>query len=144
MIACIGGCIGFAIVANCRGWIILYSGIGALITRVTYLISLKLADGNYFTATLMAACGAAFFANLLSLIINTPPSIFLTTFILPVIPSSTLYLTVYAIIMDDRLSYHENGRRLFLVCVAIALGFIIVEVMFKYGIMILRKLKQES
>lgn len=136
LIGSIGGCIGFAIIFNCRGRVLVLTGLGAGLTLAIYRLTLHITDGNYFTATLMAACGAAVFANIIAILIKTPPTVFMTTCIFPLIPGASLYQTVYAIIMDDRMSYHANGRKLFLVCVAIALGFIIVEVVFKYGRML--------
>ena len=41
--------------------------------------------------------------------------------------------------MDDRIGYHEYGRRIFLVCIAISLGYIIVEVLYKYSKVITKK-----
>ena len=132
IIASIGGCVGFAVGVNCRGWVLVVSGVGAALTQFAHMMTLDLADGNYFTATLIAACFAAFYANISGLTIKTPPTIFLTTCVLPLLPGPELYRLVYAIIMDDGIGYHENGRRLFLICIAIALGYIIVEVIFKY------------
>ena len=136
MIATIGGCLGFAVCANCRGRVLIVSWIGAALTRTEFVITLDMADGNYFTATLAAAFFAALFSYGCGMVRKRPPTIFLTTCILPLLPGSQLYLLVYAIIMDDRLSFQENGRSLFLICIAIALGCIIVEVLFKYGRML--------
>ena len=132
LIASIGGTIGFAIVFNCRGRVLIIAGIGTALTLGAYLVSYDLANGNYFTATLLAACFAAVFANVSAFAFKTSPTAFLTMCIYPMLPGSELYRLVYSIIMDDRVGYHEHGRKIFLICMAIALGCIIVEVLYKY------------
>ena len=139
MIASVGGCVGFAIIFNCRGRVLIIVGIGAALTRSAYIVMLSLADGNYFTATLVAACFAAVYANVSGYAVKTPPTVFLTMCVYPLLPGAALYRLIYSIIMDDRIGYHEYGRRIFLVCIAISLGYIIVEVLYKYSKVITKK-----
>lgn len=132
MIGSIGGCIGCAILYNCRGRILLFTGIGAAMTRITYLLMISMAPDQYFPATLVAACVLAFYANVVAFFTKSPPTTFLTMCVYPLLPGNAFYLTVYAIIMNDHASFQMNGRYVFLVCIAIALGYIIIEVLFKY------------
>lgn len=142
MLASIGGCVGFAVRVNCRGRVLILSVAGAALSRVAYLLTMDLTEHNYFTATLMAACFAGMFANLCGLAIGRPPTIFLTTCVLPLLPGLELYRLVYAIITNDQAGFSDNGRTLFLIIIAISLGYIIIEVIFKYGSIIFEKKRE--
>ena len=132
IIASILGGVGFAVVFNCKGRTLVLSGLGVAATYLTYRFIDNLTSGNYFLATLVAACVAAFFANVVAYVIGSPPSIFLTTCVCPLLPGGSFYQTLYAIIVNDKASYSEHGRMVLLICIAIALGYIIIEVLFKY------------
>ena len=124
--------IEMAIKGEAPAWAFLLKIIFTALTLGAYPLSYDMANGNYFTATLLAACVAAVFANVSAFAFKTSPTAFLTMCIYPMLPGSELYRLVYSIIMDDRVGYHEHGRKIFLICMAIALGYIIVEVLYKY------------
>lgn len=132
LIASIAGAVGFAVVFHCKGRVLLFTSIGVAATYLAYRFVANLTNEDIFLATLFAACVAAFFANVVAFVIKTPPSVFLTTCVCPLLPGSSFYQALYAIIMSDSASFNEHGRTVLLVCVAIALGYIIIEVLFKY------------
>lgn len=138
--SCTFGCIGFALLFGARGRIIALTAVGAALTWSIDLLVKGLLDGNYFAATLAAACFAAFFSNAIGKITRIPATAFLMTAVFPLIPGSCMYRTVYAAIMDDSAMLHSQGRQLILICLAISLGYIIIEVLYKYTTIIKRKL----
>lgn len=142
LIASIAGAVGFAVVFHCKGRVLIFTSLGVAATYLTYRFIAGLTNEDVFMATLVAACVAAFFANVVAFIVKTPPSVFLTTCVCPLLPGSSFYQTLYAIIMSDSASFNEHGRTVLLVCVAIALGYIIIEVLFKYTRVIKRCLRR--
>ncbi|MBQ9272965.1 MAG: threonine/serine exporter family protein [Mogibacterium sp.] len=134
---CTIGSVGFALLLGAKGRTVLLSGIGAAGTWIVYLLVNDFMDGNYFAAALAAACYVAFYSNAVSKVRGIPSSVFLITAIFPLVPGSYLYRAVVAAILDEVDVQHSQVRHLLLVCLAISLGYILMEVLYKYW----RKLK---
>lgn len=81
-----------------------------------------------FLATLVAAVFVAFYAFIMSRINRAPSTIFLTASVFPLIPGPNLYYMMYGCVSKDvELAFGEMIV-LFATCLAIAFGFIIVDV----------------
>ena len=81
-----------------------------------------------FLATLVAAVFVAFYAFFMSRINKAPSTIFLTASVFPLIPGPNLYYMMYGCVSKDiNLAFGEM-MVLFATCLAIAFGFIIVDV----------------
>ena len=127
LISCTVACIGFALWFKIRGRQVLYSGIGAFFTWGIYIVVYDLRPSN-FLATLVAAVFVAFYAFFMSRINKAPSTIFLTASVFPLIPGPNLYYMRYGCVSKDiNLAFGEM-MVLFATCLAIAFGFIIVDV----------------
>ncbi len=127
LISCTVACIGFAFWFKIRGRQVLYSGIGAFFTWGIYILVYDLRPSN-FLATLVAAVFVAFYAFFMSRINKAPSTIFLTASVFPLIPGPNLYYMMYGCVSKDiELAFGEM-MVLFATCLAIAFGFIIVDV----------------
>ena len=112
-ISCTAACVGFALWFNVKGKQVLFCGIGAFCTWGMYVIS----DGilhNYFQSV------CAF----------------------PLVPGNNLYFVMYAMVMDMPKETASEGKQLVLTCLGIAMGFMVIEIVNKYGTLFYRKLKK--
>lgn len=127
LISCTIACIGFAMWFKIRGRQIVYSGIGAFFTWGIYIVVFALEPSNFF-ATLTAAVFVAFYAFIMSRINKAPSTIFLTASVFPLIPGPNLYYMMFGCVSSDSSLAFGEMFVLMETCLAIALGFIIVDV----------------
>lgn len=127
LVSCTIACIGFALWFKIRGWQVVYSGIGAFFTWAIYIAVFALRPSN-FLATLVASVFVAFYAFVMSRVNKAPSTIFLTASVFPLIPGPNLYYMMYGCVTKDiNLAFGEMIV-LFATCLAIAFGFIVVDV----------------
>ena len=131
LFTCTVACFGFAILYDLKGKKAYMCALGAFITWISYLVCYKFVPIN-FTATLFAAAMCGIFARISAKIAKTPASIFLTISVFPVIPGATLYYAMYGFVTANREFALAKSLDLILTCAAIVLGFMIVEVIYKY------------
>ena len=127
LISCTVACIGFALWFKIRGRQVIYSGIGAFFTWGIYIAVYAVRPSN-FLATLVAAVFVAFYAFIMSRINRAPSTIFLTASVFPLIPGPNLYYMMYGCVSKDIDLAFGEMIVLFATCLAIAFGFIIVDV----------------
>lgn len=125
------GCIGFAMWFRIRGKQVFYSGIGSLVTWITYLV-VNHFTGNYFMSVMVGAMFVAAYAHIMARVNRAPATIFLTASVFPLIPGGRLYYTMYYVVMGEMELAKHDGNILLLTCVGIAVGFIVVEIFNKY------------
>ena len=139
LISCTIACTGFAWWFKIRGRQVLYTSVGAFFTCAIYLVVFELEPSN-FLATLLASIFVAFYAFIMSRINKAPSTIFLTASVFPLIPGPNLYYMMYGCVSRDMEMAFSETVVLLATCLAIAFGFIIVDVVSR-GIM--RGLKRE-
>lgn len=127
LISCTIACIGFAMWFKIRGWQVVYSGIGAFFTWAIYLAVFEVRPSN-FLATLVASVFVASYAFVMSRVNKAPSTIFLTASVFPLIPGPNLYYMMYGCVSKDVNLALSEMLVLFTTCLAIAFGFIIVDV----------------
>lgn len=127
LLSCTVACTGFAFWFKIRGRQVIYSGIGAFFTWGIYLVVYHFEPSNFF-ATLVAAVFVAFYAFIMSRINKAPSTIFLTASVFPLIPGPNLYYVMYGCISRDIPMAFSETVVLLATCLAIAFGFIIVDV----------------
>lgn len=139
LISCTIACTGFAWWFKIRGRQVIYSGIGAFMTWGIYLIAYEWKPSNFF-ATLLASVFVAFYAFFMSRINKAPSTIFLTASMFPLIPGPNLYYMMYGCLDKNVEMVFNETVVLGETCLAIAFGFIIVDVVSRS---IMRRLKKE-
>ena len=139
LISCTIACTGFAWWFKIKGRQVLYTSVDAFFTWAIYLVVFELEPSN-FLATLLASIFVAFYAFIMSRINKAPSTIFLTASVFPLIPGPNLYYMMYGCVSRDMEMAFSETVVLLATCLAIAFGFIIVDVASR-GIM--RTLKRE-
>ena len=135
LLMCTVACFGFAILYNLKGMKAYMCAVGAFVTWISYLIFFEFYPYS-FVATMFASAMCGIFARIAARIAKTPTSIFTTISVFPVIPGATLYYTMYGFVTANREFALAKALELVLTCTAIVLGFMVVEIIYKY---ILRK-----
>lgn len=131
MISCGLASMGFALLFKAAVKQSLYAGIGGMINCGCYLLVLQLSD-NYFAAVLAGATFVAGYAFVMSRIHKAPATIFLTTSIMPVIPGATLFYMMHGFVQKDFAMAAHQTFVLAETCLAIAFGFLLVEITTRY------------
>lgn len=131
LISCTAACVGFGIWFKVRGIQVVFSGIGAFFTWLVYAL---LYDAGYsnFLATLVAAVFVALFAQVMARVNKAPATIFQTVSVFPLVPGPNLYYMMYGIVMENFDMAKSEAVTLVVTCLGIALGFIVVEILNKY------------
>lgn len=131
LIACTIGCIGFALLFKVKGKQVFYSGIGAFITWITYMIVYDHTE-NLFLANMAGAIFVAGYANVMARVNKAPTTIFLSASVFPLIPGARLYYMMYNIVLENSKEAVVHAKALVITCLAIAVGYIVVEIFNKY------------
>ena len=131
LISCTIACTGFALWFKIRGRQVLYSSVGAFFTWAIYLLVFYLRPSN-FLATLVASVFVGFFAFIMSRINKAPSTIFLTASVFPLIPGPNLYYVMYGCVSRNINMAFSETLVLISTCLAIAFGFIIVDMVSRY------------
>lgn len=139
LISCTIACTGFALWFKIKGWQVLYSGVGAFFTWGIYVLVYEIAPSN-FLATLVGAVFVAFYAFIMSRINKAPSTIFLTASVFPLIPGPNLYYMMYGYVSSNSELASGEAAILLETCLAIALGFLIEDVVSR---MIMHALKRD-
>ncbi len=131
IVFCVLGCVGFAVWFNIKGKQVVYSGIGALITWLTYLVVYEPTQSP-FIATMIGAMFVAGYANIMARVNKAPTTIFLIASVLPLIPGAHMYYMLYDIVMATTAEALVEARLMLLPCLGIAVGFLVIEILNKY------------
>lgn len=135
LISCTAACVGFAYWFNVKGIQVFYSGVGAFLTWLVYALLYEQGAGN-FEATLVGAIFVGLYAQVMARVNKAPATIFQTICAFPLVPGPNLYYMMYGIVMEMHDVARSEAFTLVETCLGIALGFIVVEILDKY---ILRK-----
>lgn len=136
--SCTVACVGFALWFKIKGRQVVFSGIGAFFTWTIYLVVYAVRPSN-FAATLVASVFVAFYAFIMSRVNKAPSTIFLTASVFPLIPGPNLYYMMYGFVTRDLTLALDETIVLLATCLAIAFGFIIVDVVSRGIIYLLDK-----
>ena len=131
LISCGVASMGFALVfkaALCQSF---WAGVGGLINCGCYLVVLHF-YGNNLAAVMAGATFVAAYAYVMSRIHKAPATIFLTTSIMPVIPGATLFYMMHGMVQRDYVMAKQQTLLLGQTCMAIAFGFLLVEIAMRY------------
>lgn len=122
---------GFALVFKAAVKQSFYAGIGGAVNCACYLL-VKYLGGNDFAAVMAGAAFVAAYAYRMSRVHRAPATIFLTTSIMPVIPGATLFYMMHGFVQSDYGMASQQTILLAQTCLAVAFGFLIVEIATRY------------
>jgi uncharacterized membrane protein YjjB (DUF3815 family) len=141
LISCTIACVGFAIWFQVKGKQVIYAGIGAFFTWLVYALLFDLWGSN-FIATLVGAVFVAGYAQIMARVNKAPATIFLTASVFPLVPGPNLYYMMYAIVMEEPEAAKSEALTLLITCLGIVFGFLIVEIINKYSLIILSTVRK--
>ena len=124
-------CCGFSLLFGVPKRMIILCAIGAALTWLTYLLAYH-AYPSIFAATMTASVFSGLYGQIIARIKKSPATIFSTICILPLLPGSALYYTMYGIVTRNAELSSTKGVELGLICFGIVLGFMIVEVVNRF------------
>lgn len=127
LISCTVACVGFALWFKIKGRQVAFCGVGAFFTWAIYSLAYVFWPSN-FGATMAGAVFVAAYAFFMSRINKAPATIFLTASAFPLIPGPNLYYMMYGWVSADGGMAKQETNILLETCLAIALGFLIVDV----------------
>ena len=123
------GSVGFALIFRLRGAFLPLAALGGLVNWGGYLLLYHL-TGALFLSCLLASTLAAVYAELLAKRLHAPTTVFLVPAVIPSIPGSTLYYTMFGVVRGD---WQFAGKHALLTAeyaLGIAAGMSIVFVLF--------------
>ena len=132
IIMCTIGCAGFALMFGARKKALIFSAIGAALTEAVSLAASGFLGADYFVATLAGAVFVAFYADMVNIFTKIPAAIFQIACVFPLLPGSNLYFTVLGAVTKNRELFFSQGRKMILIALGIALGYIIIDVILKF------------
>ena len=94
------GSVGFALLFNLRKKYLPFAALGGAACWGTYLLAEHFGSG-IFLASFAAASVSALFAEILARKVKAPVTLFLITTLIPLVPGSSLYNTMYRIVTGD-------------------------------------------
>lgn len=130
LISCTTACVGFAYMFKIRGRLVLYSGIGAFLSWAVYSLAYNLIPSQ-FIATVAGAFFVGIYAFVISRLSKSPSTIFLTAAVVPLLPGPHLYFLMEGCIDNHFYVTYAETRILIEVSLAIAFGFILVDVLIR-------------
>lgn len=139
IIAAFVGSLGFALLFNVRKKLILPASAGGILCWVVYLVA-EIAGSGVFASSLITAMAVSLYAQIMARIAKTPSTIFFVSSIIPLIPGSSLFYTMYNGVNGNSALFASYGINTALCACGIAVG-----TAFVYGIFIVHsKLRIEK
>lgn len=118
------GSVGFGLIFNLNRRYLPAAGVGGLLAWLAYLLAANILHG-VFLANLLAGFCAALYAEILARCCNAPSTPFFITAAIPLIPGSTLYYCMNAVVSNDLSAAEHFGEQTFLAALGIAGGMAI-------------------
>ena len=127
LVSCGVASMGFALLFQAAVRQSFWAGLGGLVNCGCYLMVQNIWD-NDFAAVMAGAAFVAAYAFVMSRVHRAPATIFLTTSIMPVIPGATLFYMMHGFVQADYGLAMQQTILLAQTCLAIAFGFLLVEI----------------
>lgn len=123
------GSVGFAMIFRLRPTFLPLAAIGGLLNWGLYLVLYEL-TGTVFFSCLFASAASAIYAELLAKRLHAPATVFFVPAVIPSIPGSNLYYTMFGVVRADWVFAGKNAVLTAEYALAIAAGISIVFVIF--------------
>jgi uncharacterized membrane protein YjjB (DUF3815 family) len=119
------GCVGFGLIYNLRLRYLPLAAGGGFLCWFIYLLSSEYLFSGIFLPTLASGFVTAMYAEVLARICRAPSTPFFITSVLPLVPGSTLYYCIDALVQNETARAQSYGIQTFLYALAIAGGMAI-------------------
>lgn len=125
-IACMLGSMGFSIMFNIHGTGLFLCSMGGIVTLSVFNLSVVLGTGE-MTAYMLAAVGASVYAEVMARIRKCPAIGYLFISLVILIPGSSLYYTIYNLILGDMYGFASKGTETIEIAGLMAVGILLVS-----------------
>ena len=125
-IACFFGSVGFSIMFNVHGKGLLLCSLGGVITWGIHCLSVYLGV-NPLVAYMVAAMGASAYAEIMARVRKCPAIGYLVISLLILIPGSSLYYTIYKMVLGDMEGSITKGVETVSIAGLMAVGILVVS-----------------
>ena len=129
LVTALAGSFGFALLLNVRGIKLIPASVGGLFAWGVYLFVFAL-TGSEHMSCFIAAMGLALYAELMSIAMKAPATLFLVSAAIPLIPGSLLYATARCLVMGDYAGFLSNGQNTLITAAAISIGMLVMISLF--------------
>lgn len=123
------GSLGFAIIFKMKRRHLLAACIGGGTTWIVYLLCAHFGLDTFF-ANLIATLYAAAYSEVMRIFCETPRTVFVIPAVVPLIPGSSLYYAMSAVVAENRSLAADYAVQTGLVSGAIAFGILLFTVIF--------------
>lgn len=131
--------VGFSGIIDAPKKFRLWSGMAGAVCWSVYLLTLEISSSKIF-ATFISSLAVACFAHIAARILKAPMTVFLIPGILPLVPGTSIYYSVYNIIQNNSTKYSYYLMETLQIAGAIALAVFLMDSLFRH----LKKLKRVS
>lgn len=140
LIASFLGTIGYALMMRMKRYQVISVGIGGMITWAIYLLVEQHTD-SVFICVFIASMFVAVYAEIMARVHRAPTTIFLTCGAIPLIPGGRLYYFISGILNKDIEMARDNGNMAIAMVLGIAIGFLVVTILYRYYRLLTNKQK---
>jgi len=116
----------FGIIFNVRSKKIIFSALVGGVSWATYLFCLEL-SGSVIFSFFISSVALTICSELFARLIKTTVTSFLISGLIPLVPGSGIYYTMYHILEKDTENAISKGAETFFVAVAISFGIVVVS-----------------
>ncbi len=125
-LACLVGCIGFAILFNIHGPGSLLCAFGGLLAWAVYSLVLRL-GGNDLAGYFFAAVVSSAYSETMARIRKYPAISYLVVSIFPLIPGASIYYTMTEAVGGDMSAFADKGTHTIAIACFLAVGILLVS-----------------
>ncbi|MCQ2511103.1 MAG: threonine/serine exporter family protein [Lachnospiraceae bacterium] len=115
------GTFGYCFLVHLRKCYIPAAAIGGLLVWAVYLLGMDSNLGVFWSALFAALCGGIY-GDVMARVYKTPSTIFFIPAIIPLVPGSNLYYTLFYTVYKDIAMARENAFKTIMFSLAIAVG----------------------
>lgn len=119
---------GFALLFRIRKERIFLATIGGGLTCVIYIICMKYSDHEFFQNLFPAIFGAVY-SEVMARLTKSPSTTYITCAIIPLVPGSKLYYTMYYFIIGEMAQFREALKATARISAGLAVGIILISVL---------------
>lgn len=118
--------LGFGVLFNVRDKNLFFAALGGAVGWFFYSLTMNLSDSNIL-AMLIASISISIYAEIFSRVLKNPVTLFLVCSLIPLVPGSGMYYTVFEAVEGNVFGSLNNGIETLSLAGVIAVGIILVS-----------------
>lgn len=124
------GSIGFSLLFRMNKKKIIFAAIGGGLTCLVYVVAFNFSEKSFFQ-NLFPALFATAYSEILARLTKSPSTPYIAISIIPLVPGSKLYYTMYYLITDNDLAFKEYFLETLRIAGGLGVGIILVSVIIR-------------